>query len=79
MGFKVEAFMTIKTTGGSGTLDAHIGVYMNSAWGDSDITVPANDAIDTTVTRTLEMRCRFSTNAATNTLTVRQGFYEKVK
>jgi hypothetical protein len=74
----VHAFMTIKTTGGAGTLDAVIGWPISFRQGDSSNDAVADDAIDTTVTRTLELRVRMAAAVAANTLTVRQGFYEKL-
>lgn len=80
---RVYAFVTIRTVGAGGTLQAN-------CWFETDAQVTAGttsvsgsvststDAIDTTVSRTLELRVRMTTAVASNTLTVTQGFWEKV-
>jgi hypothetical protein len=78
-GVLVTGFFTIKSTGAGGTLDAYVGTWINFAYGAGEVSTPANSSINTTVTNTIEVRLRFSSTAATNTLTVRQGFYERVK
>jgi hypothetical protein len=78
---KVEAFMTIKTTGAAGTIDAFIGWPVSFDMGDSSLDpVGHTPTVDTTSTKTLEMRIRMANvgSTPTNTLTVRQGFYEKL-
>ncbi len=79
LGFKCEAFITIKTTGLTGTLDACVSAYHNFGYGSSDTDAPTNVAIDTTVTKNIEMRIRMNTAVASNTLTVRQGFTVRLK
>lgn len=79
IGFNITGYLTFKTVGASGTVDAYIGSYHNYGFGKSEISTVADDAADSTGTLDLEMRVRLSNTAATNTLTARQGFYELLR
>lgn len=77
-GAVVQAFFTVKTTGAGGTCDGAIAWPVSYRLGDSDKSAPADKAINTTISNVLEMRIRMAAAVAANTLTVRQGFYERV-
>lgn len=79
---KIEALFTCRTTGAGGT--AMVSVQFLSNAGQDLVNVPigslatATDAIDTTADRTLELRVRMTTAVVANTLTVTQGFTERL-
>lgn len=77
---KLEAILTVRTIGASGTMMIQM-QNVSSVWavgsnGGSNDT--ATDAIDTTVNRTAELRIRMTTAVASNTLTVTNGYVERL-
>ncbi len=79
---KVEALITVRTVGGSGTVFCNIWCVTtagsNSTGQIGGTTGTATDVVDTTAARSIEMRIRMTTAVPSNTLTVTQGFIEKV-
>ncbi len=81
---RVEALITIRTTGSSGTCKAEVMGISSVAASFGNITgnpdgSTATDAIDTTVSRSLEVRARMSAAVASTTITFTQGFWERVR
>lgn len=79
-GGKVEGIVTIRTTGAGGTAMAQVGFDNNFFLANTiDNSVnTATFAIDTTVARSLELRIRMTTAVAANTLTVTNGYIERI-
>lgn len=82
----VEAYgiLTIRTTGAGGTLQANCrmssGISLSTGTAsNSGSNSTATDAVDTTQSRSIEMRIRMTTAVASNTLTVTQGYVRKVR
>lgn len=79
---RIEALMTCRTTGSGGTVMVTIESISTAGSNASNqmagTTGTATDAINTTVSRSLELRMRMTTAVASNTLTVIQGLMEKV-
>jgi hypothetical protein len=78
---KIEAELTIRTTGAGGTAMAWVNFDANNFAANSvDGSVNTTTfAIDTTVARTLELRVRqTAAGPATTTLTVTNGYFERV-
>jgi hypothetical protein len=79
IGAVVVAFFTVKSAGVSGTLDAYIGWLCSFRQGTSETSAVANQPVDTTIANVLEVRARMASAVASNSISARQGFYERVQ
>jgi hypothetical protein len=77
---RIDGILTIRTTGAGGTAMAQVHHDANfSGVGSVDGSVnTATFAIDTTAARSLELRVRMTTAVASNTLTVTNGYIERL-
>lgn len=79
---RVEALLCIRSIGAGGTLA--LGIQAITAAGTNPANVAfgtvstGTHAINTTVNRSVELRCRMTTAVAGNTLTVTQGYAERL-
>lgn len=79
---KIEAIFTVRSIGAGGTVMLQMlngspaQVQASTVAGGSNDT--ATDAIDTTVSRSSELRIRMTTAVASNTLTVTNGYVQKL-
>ena len=78
----VEAYFTVRTIGATGTIMPSVHLYAQgltqaNEWGGSQVDT-ATDTIDTTISRLVELRMRMTTAGASNTLTISQGWVEKL-
>ncbi len=80
---KVEAMVCFRSIGAGGTIKSDVqcttSVGVNQANCAFGSTSTGTDAIDTTADRVLLLRIRMTTAVASNTLTVVQGFIERLK
>lgn len=74
------AVFTIRTTGAGGTAQAHVRNDSSASLATvtDGSTSTATFAIDTTVSRSIELRIRMTTAVASNTLTVTNGYVERL-
>jgi hypothetical protein len=77
--------LRVQTTGAGGTCvvnlnqkNSYVAFARASIENRPNTAAPATTAIDTTVSRTIELRMRMTTAVAANTLTVVHGFIEKL-
>lgn len=78
IGMHVIAFFTVKTSGSSATVDAFIGWNASYRQGYSETSSVADDTLNLATAKTIEVRGRMQAAAVSCTLTVRQGFWQKV-
>lgn len=79
---KVEAVIACRTAGGAGTVKGDI-MFVSSAGTTAENCLNSNrgtstDAVDTTAANAIELRIRMTTAVASNTLTVVQGYTERL-
>jgi uncharacterized transporter YbjL len=80
---KAECVFTVRSAGAAGSLMAAVticplgGATQAADQGGAQVDI-APDTIDTTQARLIEFRLRMTTGVAGNTLTVSQGYFEKV-
>lgn len=76
-----HGYITCRTTGASGTIQANCRLDGNAVLGTGNdgSTSTATDTVDTTVSRSVEMRIRMTTAVASNTLTVLHGYIQRVR
>lgn len=80
---KATAEFTIRSVGASGTLMGAVQVESHGLTAANAGAAPAQvdttaDTIDTTVAPLVELRARMTTAVASNTLTISQGYAERV-
>jgi hypothetical protein len=78
----LEAYFTVRSTGSGGTVMAAIhcqaqGLTQANDWGGGQVDVAA-DTVNTTIARLVELRMRMTTAVAGTTLTISQGWPERV-
>lgn len=80
---KTEAVFTVRSLGAAGSLCGALRCYSrglsiaNADGGHAQVDT-STDALDTTIARLLELRMRMTTAVASNTLTLSQGYFERV-
>ena len=79
----LEGFMTVRAVGVSGSVMGAVfirshGLTLAGAAADVVQVDTTADAIDTTVARLIELRARMTTAVASNTLTISQGWCERL-
>lgn len=81
--FKVEAYFTVRAIGVSGSIMGAIqlqsqGLTLSNAAGGANLTDTTADTIDLTSNKVVSLRVRMTTAVASNTLTVSQGWPERL-
>lgn len=79
---RIEAVATCRSTGATGTLKGEVMFVSNSAgtpdWALHGSTTTTSHTLNTTAIRTLALRIRMQTAEASNTLTITQGYTERL-
>lgn len=79
----IEGYFTVRSLGVSGTVMASVhcvsqGMTLANAAGGAQLVDTTADTVDTTVSRLFELRMRMTTAVASNTLTISQGWCERL-
>ncbi len=81
---KLECVFTVRSSGAAGSVMAAMalraqGLMLANAGANPSVVDTTADAVDTTIARLIELRMRMQTAVASNTLTISQGYFERVR